>query len=84
MITQQISIRALDTLVTRSIAMNAMVEHFYPGSFGGMNVLARVDPITGKVFGAYLMNDYTYAGVIAAARAGLYYLTRQMNGESLL
>jgi len=55
-----------------------------PGLFGGMNVLARVNPITNKIFGAYLVDDYTYTGVITAAEAGMYYLGSHTNGESLL
>ena len=75
----------LDMLMIASEIMNASVlgPTYLPGigtiqlanPGPGKSYVPRVNPVNAKVFGAYVVSEFTHTGVMAAAREGHAYLT---------
>ena len=78
-ITIQRSLVALQTCVSASRRINDIVTLNFPYLIGiNERFLARVNPVTNKVFGVYKVNTIVFKGVMTAATEGIYYLEQNI------
>ena len=83
-ITHQMVLYAIKTLVVAADDMNEDPSQFFLDELiHSKFYIPRVNPVTGDVFGAYVVSKFTYKGVLLAAREGMTFLRKNIGAYQL-